>query len=83
MRSIFKNELPSEIFIKDGNLLKYTPEKQKVLAIESESEQLAKYNYDNEVPIDASGNPVSYDTGLDLDSTQYKTQAESRKKNRH
>ena len=82
MREIFKAELPAEIFVKDGEILNNTPEKIRRLGIEPDSKQLEKYNYDNETPVDDSGNPVSYDRGLHLDSTQYKTQTENRKKNR-
>ena len=82
MREIFKEEIPAELFIKDGEVLDYTPEKEKVLRIEPDSKQLEKYNYDNEIPVDENGSPVSYDRGLHVGSTQYKTQAESRKKNR-
>jgi transposase len=82
MREIFKDELPAEVFIKDGDVLTDAPEKAKVLTVEPESKQLEKYNYDNEIPIDESGNPISYDRGLPLYGVQYKTQAENRKKNR-
>jgi transposase len=82
MREIFKDELPVEIFIKDGEILDYTPKKLKVLEIAPQSEQVEKYKYDNEVPVDESGNPVSYDSGLHINSTRYKKQAENRKKNR-
>jgi len=82
MREIFKAELPAEIFIKTNEILGNTPEKVKALRIEPKSTQLEKYNYDNESPVDERGNLVSYDTGLDIESKQYKTQAENRKKNR-
>lgn len=82
MREIFKEELPAEVFIKDGEILEKVPEKVKVLRIEPESEQLEKYSYDNEIPFDENGIYVSYDKGLNVGSTQYKKQAENRKKNR-
>jgi transposase len=82
MREVLKEELPAELFIKNGEILENAPEKVKVLRIEPESKQLEKIDYDNSVPTDENGIPVSYDKGLHVNSTQYKTQAENRKKNR-
>jgi hypothetical protein len=82
MREIFKEELPAELFIKNGEILENTPEKVKILRIEPESKQLEKYSYDNEISVDENGIPVSYDKGLHVGSTQYKIQSENRKKNR-
>lgn len=82
MRDIFKDELPAELYIKDGKILDGAPEKVRGLKIEPDSKQLEKYHYDNTVPVDESGNPISYDRGRDLNSGAYKTRAENKKKNR-
>ena len=60
MREVFKEEIPAELFIQGGEILDSAPEKVKVLRIEPDSKQLEKYNYDNEIPVDENGNPVSY-----------------------
>lgn len=83
MRDIFKAELPSEIFIKDGKVMDMVPEKTRKLKVNPASEQLDQYDYNNEAPVDGEGRPVSYDNKKhDLDGKQYREQAESRKKNR-
>jgi transposase len=83
MREIFKTEIPAELFIKNSEVLDDAPEKTKILKVEPGSKQLEKYKYDNSVPADENEKPIFYDSGLHLTSTQYKTQAENRKKNRH
>lgn len=82
MKDIFKVEIPNEIFIKDGKVLSDIPEKVKVLKISPDSEQLEHYHYDNDVPMDKAGKPIAFDNkNRNMDSTQYKNQAKSRKKN--
>lgn len=82
MRDIFKAEIPNDVFIKDGEILNYTPEKVKVLKVAPDSRQLEPYHYDNDVPVDKNGKPVAYDNKKhDMDSKQYQKQAESREKN--
>ena len=82
MRAIFKEELPSDIFIKDGTILNETPEKIRVLKVAPNSKQLEQYHYGNDVPIDKNGQPIDYDNkNHNLNSKQYKKHAESRKKN--
>ena len=82
MRDVFREELPKEIFIKDGRVVDSPPEKVKKLRVSSDSIQLSQYDYDNKIPVDENGVPVSYDNKKhDLESKQYKKHAESRKKN--
>ena len=42
MREIFKEDIPAELFIKDGKVLDSTPEKIRVLKVEPDSRQLEK-----------------------------------------
>ncbi len=82
MRDIFKTEIPNNIFIKDGKILYDTPEKVKALKVAPDSDQLEMYHYDNDIPVDKNGKPVAYDNKKhDMDSKQYREQAESREKN--
>ena len=82
MRDIFKTEIPNDIFIQDGEILKDAPEKVKVLKVAPGSRQLESYHYDNDAPVDKSGKPIAYDNKKhDMESKQYREQAESRKKN--
>lgn len=81
MRDLFKVELPAEIFIKDDQVMDTNAEKVKVLKIQPNSEELDKYTYRNETPIDENGVLITYDNKHhNLDKSQYKKQAESRKK---
>jgi len=44
---------------------------------------LNQYEYDNTLPLDKNGEPISYDNKKrDFSSKQYKRQAENRKKNK-
>ena len=44
--------------------------------------ELRSLSYDNDIPTDKNGNPVTYDNkSRNMDKSQYKEQAESRKKN--
>ena len=82
MRDIFREELSGEVLIKNGSVCVEPPEKIIALKIEPDSKRLNKYDYDNSVPTDENGNPINYDRGSHLKSSQYKRQAENRKKNK-
>lgn len=81
LKEIFKEEMPSEIFIRDGKILDHPPE--KVLREKKPDKRLlAGMNYDNSVPLDEQGDEITFDNKKrDLDSPRYKTHAENRKKN--
>lgn len=82
MKDIFKDEIPKEIFIKDGEVMDTPPQKTKKLKVPPDSEWLNEYEYDNSIPVDENGNPISYDNKKrNFSSKQYKEQKESRKKN--
>lgn len=84
MRDLFKVELPAEIFIKDNQIMETKPKLVKVLKIQPNSEELDQYTYTNEAPVDENGIFITYDNKKhDFDSSQYKQQAESRKKKQH
>lgn len=80
LEGIFKEEMPSEIFIRDGKVMDQSPE--KVLREKKPDEKLlAGMNYDNSVPLDEQGDEITFDNKKrNLDSPQYKAHAESRKK---
>jgi hypothetical protein len=82
MKDIFKDEVPSTIFIKDRTVLDKPPEKEIREHIFDEK-LLSSLSYDNSPPVDENGNAVVFKSKKrDLNSKQYKKQAESRKKNR-
>ena len=81
MKDIFKEEVPSSIFIKDGIVLDKAPKKEAREKLFDE-EKLAGISYDNSPPMDENGNEVMFKSKKrDLNSKQYKKNAESRKKN--
>ena len=80
---IFKEEVPKEILIKEGEIMNILPEKKKELKVSPESKELEQYQYDNEIPRDNDGLPTEYDNRNHyLTSSEYKKNAENRKKNK-
>ena len=79
LKDIFKEEMPSEIFIQDGHILEHAP--QKVLAVKQPPEEsLAALDYDNTPPQNPDGTVVAFDNKRRrLDSPAYLTHAEGRK----
>jgi transposase len=82
LRDIFCSEIPNEMYIKDGQVLDSSVEKGNKLKVSPDSPLFNKYEYDNTMPIDINGTPISYDNKRrDLGGNQYKRYAENRKKN--
>lgn len=81
LKDIFKAEMPSSIYIKDGKILEQEPEKiwrEK----EPDKKYLATLHYDNTPPINPDGSEHLYDNKNHcLSRKQYKDQKENRKKN--
>lgn len=81
MKDIFKSEIPSAIFIKDGVVLDKAPEKE-VRENTFNEKCLDDVSYDNSPPVDENGNEIDFkNKKRNLNSKQYKQNAESRKKN--
>lgn len=81
LNEIFKEEMPSSIYIQNGKILEQAPEKV-LKEKEPDREYLATLHYDNSPPVNADGSIQEYDNKHHLLSKkQYKTQAENRKKN--
>ncbi len=81
MKDIFKEELPANIFIENGEILDKEPKKEPTLMVDPDSKELEKYDYDNSVPVDNNGNIIEFDsTCADKTSKQYIKSAENRKK---
>lgn len=84
MKDIFKEELPSEIFIKDAKILKEAPKKEEVLKVNKDAKELENYDYDNSEPLDESGNIIKFDkTNTDKNDKQHRQHAANRKKNKN
>jgi transposase len=82
LKVIFKDEMPTELFIKDGELLETPPAKEYALKTPS-NDLLRAIDYDNSPPLNPDGSIQEYDSkNRDLSSAQYKASEESRKKNR-
>lgn len=81
LKKIFKDEMPAEIFIRNGDILDTPPE--KVFRETRPDKRLVEsMDYDNSVPMDGQGSQILFEgRRRDLDSKQYKACAESRKKN--
>lgn len=83
MKDIFKEELPSEIFIRGGEILDEVPKKVLVLKVDPTSDKLSHYDYDNSEPVDENGNIIEFDSSnTDKTDKQHQAHAENRKKNR-
>lgn len=81
LKEIFKDEMPAEIFIRNGKILDTPPEKV-LQETKPDRRRLESMDYDNSVPLDEQGHQIMFDDKKrDLDSPQYKAQAENRKKN--
>ena len=81
MRAIFKKEIPSTIFIKDGAVLDKAPERQTREKVFDEK-QLDGISYDNSPPIDENGDEIKFkNKSRNLNSKHYKENARNRKKN--
>lgn len=84
IKDILKDEIPDNIFMKDGKVLKETPEKIAVLKVDPYSEELQKYNYDNSEPVDEEGNIIEFDNSCtDKNDKQHLAHEISRKKNKN
>lgn len=82
LKDIFKEELPAKIFIRDGNVLDQEPEKIPQIK-KPDDAFLDSLHYDNTPPRNPDNTEMTYDNKKhDLSSEQYRTQAQSRKKNR-
>lgn len=82
MKEIFKEELPAEIFIKDGKIIDAPVKKEEVLKVPLDSPLLKELSYDNTAPVDEDGRIIKFDNkNRQLQSEQYRQHAENRKKN--
>lgn len=82
LKDIFKNELPAEIFIRDGQVLDTPPEKIS-REKKADGSVMQHLDYDNTPPTDADGKLIEYDDSAhDYNSAKEKRRAENRKKNR-
>jgi len=83
LKDIFKEEMPSSVYIRDGKILDNTPEKVLIEKKPNE-EYIDSLNYDNTPPKNPDGSDHIYDNKKHmLNSKQYVNHAESRKKNRN
>ena len=82
LKDIFKEEMPAEIFIKDGDILETPPE--KICSLKKPDEKvLSTIEYDNSPPKNPDGSTLDYDNkNRDPNSKQYKESMEKSKKNR-
>ena len=82
LKDVFKDEMPPEIFIKDGAVLGKPPE--KVYALKAPEEKfLNAIDYDNSPPLNPDGSILEYDNkNRDLSSKQYSASRDKLKKNR-
>lgn len=82
LKDIFKDEVPAEIFIRDGDILDTPPKKINALKAPNE-EVLSAIEYDNSPPQNSDGSILEYDNkNRDLSSKQYKSSKEKGKKNK-
>lgn len=81
MKDIFKNEIPSAIFIKDGAVLDKAPEKE-VREKRFNEKRLDGISCDNSPPVDENGVEIEFKSKKrNLNSRQYKKNACNREKN--
>ena len=81
MKDVFKSEIPSTIFIRDGAVLDKAPEKE-TREKAFDKKRLDGISYDNSPPIDENGVEIKFKSKKrNLNSKQYKQNACNRKKN--
>lgn len=80
LKDIFYEEIPKNIFIKDGEVLDKAP--KKVLKESKELEiKIKNINYDNTPPVDENGNIINYiSKRRNIESEQYQIQEKQRVK---
>lgn len=80
MKDIFREDMPSKIYIQNRKISEKEPE--KILKEKTpENSFLESLHYDNTPPVDSSGNVVVFDNKKhDLNSAQCRRQEEMRKK---
>ena len=80
LKDIFKDEVPSTIFIRGGAVLDKAPGKE-ARERAFDAKRLDGVSYDNSPPVDEHGSEIEFKgKKRDLDSKQYRKNAESRKK---
>ena len=81
MKNIFKEEMPSHLYIQNGEISEKAP--KKILKEKTPDPSLLdSLHYENTPPIDSQENEVIYDNKKhQLDSQQYQHQKAGRKKN--
>ena len=83
MKDIFKDEVPNEIFIRNGEVLDKAPEMVSVVK-EFDSSRLEGVSYDNTPPKDSNGEEIKFkNKNRNINGNYYKKLAENRKKNRN
>ena len=83
LREICREEIPEDIYIREGKVLDSLPEKVRKYKSFSNPEQLNESNYDNSIPVDENGDIVKYNNKCHNPNRQRsKKHAENRKKNR-
>jgi len=81
LKDIFKEEMPSSVYIRDGKILDNAPEKV-LLEKKPNEEYIGSLHYENTPPKNPDGSHRTYDNKKHLlTQKQYVNQAESRKKN--
>jgi len=81
LKDIFKEEMPSSVYIQDGKILDNAP-KKVLLEKRSEEEYISSLHYDNTPPKNPDGSERTYDNKNHLlTRKQYVVHAEIRKKN--
>ena len=83
MKEIFKEEIPTSIFIKEGKILDEEPKK---IWKENDFDEtkLDGISYDNSVPVDEKGKEIEFNSKRrDIDGKEYKELEENRKKNKN
>lgn len=81
MKDIFKEEMPSRLYIQNGTISEKIPKKIRKEKVPDDL-FLDSLHYDNTPPVDSKGNEIIYDNKKHyLDSAQYQYQKNMRKKN--
>lgn len=81
LKEIFKEELPSQLFLKDGEIMETPPEKVKREKI-PDKKMLEELHYDNSPPLNPDGTiKIFNNKRQERGSAIYRKRAEDRKKN--
>lgn len=79
LKDIFKSEVPSAIYVRNGQILDEAPEKNMIPKYPDVCSELKNLQYDEKPPVDENGNEIIIYASTPLNSKEAQQAAENRK----